>query len=353
MPNVTIRDVARAAGVSIATVSDVLRPQSRFRYRAETVAQVQEAVARLGYRAHSAARLLRQQQTKLVGIAIDVHSFSLSPLVRAVYEALERRSYEPLLLEARQLMPRSGPLPFPSPEILAGLLSIDLVLEGQPPVFYEELRRQLPLVALYPIRSKGIDCVTTDRALAIEMAVAHLAELGHRRVAFAQHYSPGVPTFETKRRGWMRGIKKQGFKESDIHEMRLPHSVSVQQVTATLAAQLPTLRPRPTALICSGEGMALGTMSELSKAGWILPDQLSVVSFGSSQYGEFSRPALTVLEEPYAEIAQTAVARLIELIESPREEAILRPRHQLLKPRLVARQSTTPLVRKPKGKTDR
>lgn len=342
MPSVTIRDVARAAGVSIATVSDILRPQSRFTYRAETVAQVQEAVARLGYRAHSAARLLRQQRTKLVGVAMNVHSFALSPLVRVVYQELERFGYEPLLLEARQLMPESGRLAFPSPEILAGLLSVDLVLEGTLPTFYEELRQRLPLAALYPVRPKSIDCVTTDRVLAMEMAVAHLTSLGHRHIAFAQQYKQGVPTLEDKRRGWKRGVKKCGLSESVVHELRLPREVPWPEVVPLLATMLPTLKPRPTALICSGEAMAIGIMSKLSQAGWSLPSQLSVMCYGSSDFGQFSQPSLTSLEEPYDEIARKAVARLVELIETPQDEATLLPRHQLLAPRLIERQSTAP-----------
>jgi DNA-binding LacI/PurR family transcriptional regulator len=342
MSSVTIRDVAQAAGVSIATVSDVLRPKPRFRYRAETVAQVNAAVERLGYRAHSAARLLRQHKTKLVGVAIDVHTLSLSPVVRAVYEELERHNYEPVLLEARQLMPGSGHQAFPSPEILAGLLSVDLVLEGNPPAFYKELRQKLPLIALYPVRSKIVDCVTTDRALAIEMAIEHLVQLGHRQIAFAQQSTPGIPSTEAKRLGWKRGIAKQKLEQSDVHELRLPPAVSVMQSVSSLAELLPTLRPRPTALICSGDVVAFGIVSALGKAGWSLPDQLSVVGFGSNHYGQFSQPELTTLEEPYTHIAQAAVARLIALIESPRDEATLRPLHQLLAPKLIVRQSTAP-----------
>lgn len=342
MANVTIRDVAQAAGVSIATVSDVLRPESRFSYRPETVAQVHAAVKRLGYRAHSAARLLRQQKTRLVGVAIDVHSLALSPLTRAVYEEIERHNYEPLLLEARQLMPRSGHAPFPSPEILAGLLSVDLVLEGDIPLFYEELRQKLPLIALYPVRSKSIDCITTDRAGGIEMAVDHLVSLGHRRIGFAQQHSSGSPTTEAKRRGWKRGIKKHALKEKDVHEIALPGHTPLREVTALLIKLLPTLRPRPTAVICGGDVMAISIITDLENAGWRLPDQLSVMCFGSNYYGQFTKPPLTSLNEPYGEIARAAVARLLEIIENPDDAAILRPRHQFLKPELLLRQSTAP-----------
>lgn len=341
MANVTIRDVAQAAGVSIATVSDVLRPESRFSYRAETIAQVHAAVARLGYRPHGAARLLRQQNSRLIGVAIDVYALSLSPLTRAVYEEIERRHYEPMLLEARQFKGRSGSAAFPSPAMLAGLLSVDLVMEGDVPLFYGELRQHLPVIALYPIRSRSIDCITTDRAGGIEMAVDHLVALGHRRIVLAQQPAPGVPTIEAKRRGWLRAVKKHRLSGKEAREVAIP-SGPVRDVARAFASVFPTLRPRPTAVICGGDMVAVGILSELGNAGVPVPAELSIMAFGDSHFCAYTQPPLTTVAEPHHAIARAAVERLLEIIENPGDTAVLRPRLQVLPPELRVRQSTAP-----------
>src|SRR5256885_1656778 len=97
MASNTIHAVAREAGVSIASVSRILNGNTRYRHHADTELRVREAAQRLGYQAHAAARLLRRQEKRLVGLAVHVTVRAhFNHLLVAVHDELLRRGYEPI-----------------------------------------------------------------------------------------------------------------------------------------------------------------------------------------------------------------------------------------------------------------
>src|SRR5579862_7114361 len=109
MARATIREVAREAGVSISSVSRFL--SGDYRYRPETEERINQAALRLGYRAHAAARMLRQQSTNLVGIAVQAWLMSdpvVGSLVVQAQKELEQRGYQPILVEPAHMAPLAG-----------------------------------------------------------------------------------------------------------------------------------------------------------------------------------------------------------------------------------------------------
>src|SRR5688572_23733820 len=101
MGAVTLQQVAREVGVSTTSVSDILQRGQRDRYRDETVERVCAAALRMGYQANAAARLLRQESTKIIGIAVRTEVLgreSVNPLVVAVESELTSRGYQPILI---------------------------------------------------------------------------------------------------------------------------------------------------------------------------------------------------------------------------------------------------------------
>lgn len=187
MPTITIRDVAAAAGVAESSVSRILSGADGYSYSEETQTRVREAAERLGYKANAAARILKQQKKNLVGLAVrlTVHPY-LNRLIIAVRDEVLRRGYEPVLVEPAQLLATQNQALFPSPELLAGILSLDLSIGQQGSEPFQRMSREIPMVALYPVDSDEIDWVYTDGALGVELAVEHLVELGHRRIAMSE-----------------------------------------------------------------------------------------------------------------------------------------------------------------------
>lgn len=340
---VTLQQIARELGVSTTSVSDILQRGQRSRYREETVERVCAAAQRMGYQPNAAARLLRQGATKLIGIAVRTDVLgreAVNPLVVAVENEFTARGYQPILIDPAHMVPGNSYAPFPSPSLIAGIISADLALEDQVPDFYKVLTTRIPIVALYPLQSAPIDYVTTDRALAIEMAVEHLVQLGHKRIAFAELNKPMGVTSGPKIEGFRRAKGKWNLEGGPDYELRLTEVAVVRDLGQQAAEKLVALKERPTAVVCGSDEIALMLIRHLSSLGMALPRELSVVGFNGSTHCEYSYPSLTTMAQPVEEIARVTADRLLELIELKRTESAWTPRKHLVAPILVPRESS-------------
>ena len=254
MGAVNLKQVANEVGLSITTVSQILRSAPGFSYRPETVARVHEAVQKLGYEPNGAARLLRQKTSNLIGIAIDFRASYHNPLVAEIYNAVVDRGYQPILIEMRS--PVSDGSPFPSLNLLAGIVGIDAHLMDELPDLYERTQRRLPLVLTVPVRSENIDYIATDRRRLTYLAVEHLARLGHRRILYVLTGGADIMT-EMKLEGWHRALGDYGLDPKDTTLIRGLRDGQLDHVGEEVAAAVISARPMPTALICSGDSIAL------------------------------------------------------------------------------------------------
>jgi DNA-binding LacI/PurR family transcriptional regulator len=355
MSNVTIRDVAERAGVSKSSASAVLNGGQRDLFRASTVEKVYAAARELGYQAHAGARLLRQNKSRgtLIGIATHAEILNwhtVSSLIVATHTELVARGFQPVLVIPEQMVPGKSFAPFPSPEMLSGIISIDLTMEKRVPDFYKVLASRLPIVALYPVEDHVVDCVTTDRARGIEMVCEHLAKLGHRRVAFAEaRYNTG----SVKIHAWQQACIKMGFEKSDDYFIPLEVSdhpmVRGEKAAQALLDMKQAGKVLPTALICGSDEVALCAMRTLTKAGWEIGKDISITGFDDQTHSQYAIPSLTTVAQPVGAVARQAVSRLIELIEIGREEKPWAPQQQLIPPRLMIRESTGKVMKRKAG----
>jgi LacI family transcriptional regulator len=337
MAQITIREVAREAGVSTAVVSYVLRGIERTTYRPETVERVRRAARQLGYEANGAASLLRQRSSRLIGLSVDIGKLYLNPLVQIVYRELTRLGYHPMVLETDS----QAPPVFPSAKLLLGLISVDARIGDAVPEYYRRLQKQdVPVVALYPIATKTVDCVATDRTRIAPLAAAHLVELGHRRIAFSA-VDNGSLNERLKVEGWEKA--KQEYNLASLKPLLFSGSLSERAAAQFLAARIEKMKPRPTALICCSDDIAIATMNELRARGISVPEDISIVGSGLSQQGEYSYPPLTEIRPPAVPMAQAAVRRLLELAQPESDKETAKPRHVFIDPHLVIRDSTAPV----------
>ena len=306
---------------------------------------------------------MRQEKTNIIGLAVGVRQRPhINNLVVAAHDECLKRGYQPALFEPAHLMPQQGFSPFPSVEMLAGLLSIDLSMERTLPEFYASLRETLPIVALYEVASPIVASAATDWQVEMNIAVEHLLQLGHRRIAYAHDSRVPYPSDRKRRHAWQKCVQHFAPQMKECHvALSYPaefircggifadatHMVSIAE---QIVAKLRAMKNPPTALLCPGDEIALAVQGRLLGAGWKLPEQLSIIGFDGIDFGEYSQPTLTTVAQNVDGMAAAAFdlllhgAKTLEAGQTPS----CKKRH--IAPRLVVRDSTTAVATRTREK---
>lgn len=316
-----IKDVAAYADVSVATVSRVLNGHSGV--RDDTRSRVLSAVAELRYRPNTLARSLRTDQTRTLGLVIsDVMNPFFTELARAVEDAARSRGYSVIIGNAdeqltlqdhhvRTLLDRriDGLLVSPADGDSQALR--EAAVSGIPMVFVD--RWVEGLVGL------GIPVVRADGRAAVRDLVAHLYELGHRRLAIIT--GPVASTTSNERVQAFRSALRE-------HGLPLPESYIGQGDFQTESGRRVTndffsLPEPPEAVFATDNLMALGVMEQLRVMGLRVPGDVALAAFDDIPWFLHTDPPITAIGQPTQELGHRAVAALTDLVEgaSPRTES--------------------------------
>jgi LacI family transcriptional regulator len=324
----TIRDVARHAGVSVATVSKVLN--NRYGVAASTYAHVQQVIAELGYEASLVAQSLRNHRTNVVGILVaDLEPFS-TELLKGAADAIRGTGFELVIYSAggrtddhegweRRYLSR-----------LSGTL-IDGAVLVTPTIV--EVDYGAPFVAVDPhTGTSQMPTIDADNLRGAHLATEHLIELGHRRIAMltGRH---DLQSSLLREQGYRQAMGKAGL---DIDEGLVQPGEYHFDPSRDSARQMLSLPEPPTAIFAANDISAIATMTAAAELGVRVPEDLSVVGFDNIPESALSTPALTTVEQPIRLMGQRAVEMLIELIRGQTLEEI----HLTLDTRLVVRAST-------------
>jgi DNA-binding LacI/PurR family transcriptional regulator len=332
----TIKDVAKAAGVSIATVSHVINNKQGF-YSEETRQQVLAAVAEVGYTPNITARSLKVNQTRLIGYAWHrTPGDRVNPVLdRFTYHlahAAESCGYHLLTFTH----PQDDPLPVYDDLIRTNRVDAFIVADTNTddPRIRFLIDQGIPFVSFGRANpSWDFAWVDTDGAAGTRAAVRHLVRLGHQRIAMI-----GWP--EKSSTG---NFRLEGYLDG-LHEAHLPiredYILRGEYDEETGRAALATwwrLSPhdRPTAILAITDLMAIGVMNAAEERGIRVGEDLAVVGYDDAPLSEYLRPALTTLQQPIAQICQALLRLLEDVIHNRRSTE----RHVLLAPRLVVRKS--------------
>lgn len=326
---VTIRDVAREANVSVATVSRALNGHSNV---AEPVRrQVLEVANRLRYSPHAAARSLSSRSTQTIGVVLpDVHGEFFSELIRGV-DSLARTSGRHLLLSSYHGDPEEQ-----AAALRAMRGRVDGLLVMSPyadrPGFLAENLPPLPAVLISTQQDEPTWPVfeIDNHAGALAMT-RHLLALGHRHIAFV-----GGPEHNHDARERLRGFReaiaaKDGARGSEF-------AGEFDEASGHRAGgEILALDARPDAVFAANDMMALGCLYAFVQAGLEVPGDIALAGFDDIPLARFVHPSLTTMRVSIAELGAKALKRLLAQIEAG--EATEAERHVLM-PELVVRQSS-------------
>jgi len=332
----TIKDVAREAGVSIATVSYVLNNKESF-VSAETRRQVLETIERIGYTPNSTARNLKANRTRLIGYAWHEVPYNQvnSVLDRFTYclaQAAEAAGYH-ILTFTHSIFD-----PVPVYQELINTQRVDAFVLAGTNAQDERIRflvdEGFPFVSFGRSNANwGFNWVDTDGEQGICEAVEYLSGLGHRQIAMAAWPEESISgNFRVS--GYLKGLQKFGIPLRSDYIIRGEHSEKAGRDALAQWCRLPR-QEWPTAVIAVSDLVAIGIMNEAERRGLVVGKDLSVIGFDDAPMTQYLRPALTTIQQPIVEIGQA----LIDMLETILRKEEASPRHLLLPTRLITRES--------------
>ena len=330
---VTMRDVARATGVSQSTVSRVLSGAPTAVPIAEQTRERVLAAARgLGYRPNPLARGLRGMRTMLLGVIVrDITDPFFASAVEAASIEASRRGYNIVLGHAHARADEAIALW----RVLEARHCDAILLLGDmsdQPRLIEDLRNaHIPVVALWQgSRSDGIPSVSVDNRAGITAVLDHLVTLGHQRIGFIAGRRLG--DIQEREEAYVDYLAPRSGAPPGYRQYASNDPTGGGQA---LAAMLELPEP-PTAVIASTDVLAIGVLHEAHERGIRVPEDLSVTGFDDIPLAAFTVPALTTVRMPVREMVATAVRIVID------EDRALARTTPPLEPALVVRASTQP-----------
>ena len=334
----TLRDIALLAGVSGATVSNVLR--DRGSVSAETSARVREAAQRLGYRPNPFARALARGRAPTIAVVFSNPNLANPFYAQFAFEAEQAaRRHDHFLLVCHAAKPEGG-LDTAFLESIAGRLSGGVVILGSDTGHGDLLSaipRGVPTVlsmwedaGAYP----SLPCVTVDFFEAGRLAADHLAALGHRRIGVVVGGAGPRIDQGARLEGALATLRASGLS-ADAVAVEQDSIGGGHRAAGRLLAADPTL----TAILATNDLLGIGAMHAAADRGLSVPDQLSVIGITDIWLAAETRPTLTTVDIDTRHIAETSVNLLLDLIANPAGPPLTVPR-VVGRPRLVRRAST-------------
>lgn len=333
----TIKDVAKKAGVSIATVSYVLNDSGAV--GDETRQRVLQAVQKLGYRPSVIAKGLQARKSRMIGyswrpVPPDQFNPILEKFIHSMAEAAARHDYHVLTFPC--------PEPYDEVDVYREMIESGRV-DGfiLPNTNLNDRRIRHLLDVGFPFVAFGrsnpdwdFPWVDVDGADGVKQAVVHLLELGHQRIACLAWPEDSL-TGQYRLDGYRAAMAGTALPVDPAWVVRIPNDYHhAYRATQTWLA-LPADR-RPTAMVALTDLMAIGVLNAATDAGLTVGRDLAVVGFDDAPIASYLRPSLTSLRQPIAEVGERVVTMLIDLVRGETPS----PAQVLLKPRLIVRDST-------------
>jgi DNA-binding LacI/PurR family transcriptional regulator len=328
---VTIREVAKDAGVSVAAVSKVLR--DAYGVSDALRANVRASMHKLDYRPLAAARGMRGQ-TYTIGIVLpDLRNPFFADIMDGVNTALERTQYRAMIGISHS-----------SVETEMGIVEsmIDRQMDGMLMIGSTEDRRNLdiiakrkPLVAIghHDPEATTFDTVNNHDQQGAMLVVKHLAANGYRKIAMFSLVS-GTSTILIQRElGYRRGMMEAGLGK----HINITSSSQILREVQLSARRLLMGPQRPDAIFCWTDLIALEVISVAKELGLDIPNDLAVVGYDNTMFCDFAQNSLTSIDQSGEQLGLQAARLLIERIKG-RAEA----EHFVVTPRIVVRPSSTP-----------
>jgi LacI family transcriptional regulator len=302
---ITMRDVAKKAGVSVATVSRVLNDKGYI--KEDTRKKVLAAIEETNFKPNIVARSLFKKQSKTIGLIVpDITNPFFPQLARAVEDVTNKSDYTVILCNSDDdIHKERGYFEILQQKFVAGVIVVSNKLQA------EDIKGiNYPIVALDMQLDTSIPYVTCDNYQGARKATQHLLDCGCKKIAHIKGPNKNLNA-EERYRGY-----KDVLNEASAFQAGLVTSASFQlesakQATFRLLAEYPDID----GIFAGSDVMAIGVMKAAEKMGYSIPDDLMVVGFDGIQFGEMVTPELTTVAQPIYQMGTTAAMMLMDQID--------------------------------------
>jgi len=329
---VTIKDVAKKSGFSVATVSAVINNVPVVSPKARQ--QILAAIEELGYRPNYVARSLKSQKTSSLAIMVrDITNPFYPDVVMGFEEVAWANNYEVFLCNTENVLERESKYinNLISKKVDGVIIATSFIKRNKE---YDKLKEAgIPYVFVNrkPGQMRDYEAfVGSDNRLASEKAIRHLSALGHRRIQYLSGPLQ-MSTFKERFEGYIEGMAKLGLPVED-RAIMIGSDFS-EQIGYELAKQMLKAPSLPDAVFCSNDLMAFGVHRAFKEAGVSIPDDVALVGLDNNRYSHLIE--LTSVDPQHREMGRTAARLLLDMIANSDSDSL--PKEVLLEPEVVVR----------------
>lgn len=302
---ITIREVAARAGVSVSTVSRVLNGRDATHMRPETKERVLKAIAELEYAPLKAARILRQQRTKVIGLLIpDISNPFFSLLARGAASVAVENNYSILICDSDHSVEKESQyLDILLTENVEGVVFVPV---SQPDLKgVERLLRQGIRVVIADRRVEGFPVVEADNRRGSRELTRYVLSLGYKRIGYIAGPT-AVSTAQDRLAGFYEALEEAGLEPVTVEHGNFTYESGYELARSILT------KTSVDAIMCGNDLMAIGAIRAAEDFGLSVPDNLGVTGFDHVPWSDLMRPKLTTVEVPAYSLGEAAIRQLIK-----------------------------------------
>ncbi len=339
---VTIKDIAKIAGVSHSTVSRSLNDSSEISEK--TKERIKKIAEELGFEFNNNARSLSTKKTGTIGIIFDKGfdqenaSLFFSKLLKELRYSLERASFDAIIdFRANPFTGKNNIKKLINGNKIDGFIIVDKYIEEEDLKFIKEKKVPTVFVHNRPVYQKKykLDYVMADHYKGGYLATQYLINMGHKQIITFTHkiYNKEYSEFEERTKGFVKAMEENNLKISEKEIIR--DEISFEYGREKIK-EIVKKKKKFTAVYAQTDLLALGIIRGLRELNIKVPEEVSVIGYDNIEFGKFSEPELTTINQPTAKLAEEAVKLLTEKFDKKYNEV---ERKIIVEPNLVLRNS--------------
>ena len=319
--SVTIRDVARQAGVSVATISRYVNQNTPV--SAELAGRIQRVLLDLNYQPHQVARHLATRRTRTIGMVLNnIYTEFFSPMLSGIEAVVSETQYNLLVTTYKAPARKSFQLPIGGHNTDGMLVFADCLDEEH----LKQLHRShVPLVLIYRTSPPNlkIPSVTVENRAATRQLIDHLIEAHNRRSILFLRGPHNQEDSYSRELGYLDSLNTHGIvaDQSLFADGSFISTVAYQNIKQLLSGEHTPFD----AVFAGNDDAAIGTLTALKEAGLSVPEDVAVVGFDDSRLSSFINPPLTTVRTPTEEVGRAAARLLFNLIQGLPAESVVLP----------------------------